>query len=441
MQVIHRCLALSLFCTGIMAATLAQAQDAPTYGDIATPTIIDHNAQRAVEGVNAFSLDLYKRLVMPGQNLFLSPSSVSVAVGLAYRGAVGKTADELNRTLHFGAPPADYIRSDGQLLAAMNFSGAGRQLHTANAVWVQSGMPLQVDFEADVARYAKAGFQRVDFAVDPDSARRTINRWAEDATHEKIKDLLHEGDLTSKTAAVLVNAIYWKGKWTQPFDSAATKPGPFTLVGGRKVTTSLMHLDYQEFHVIEREGIKAISLPYQGGEISMVVLLPGTRTDLDQFEQKLTWPELRRWIFDLKDAREQQTLLTLPKLHLDWRRDLASDIAEMGAPFAFSDNADFSGIAKLPYPGGNPLATNLKITHIFHQTTIDVEEKDTEAAAATAVVIEEIMVTSAKKGKPAPPPFVFRADHPFLFALVDSRTDMILFMGRYVTPTAAPVEP
>ena len=180
-------------------------------------------------------------------------------------------------------------------------------------------------------------------------------------THDKIKELLQPGDVTSDTGAVLVNAIYWKGNWAQPFDEKATHPGPFTLAGGQTATTRLMHGE-NDFAVLERDGIKAISLPYEGGEVSMMVLLPNSRKALDRFEQKLTSPELKRWIFDLKDAPHRRTILTLPYLHLDWRDDLSGDLKSMGAPTAFSAGADLSGIASLP----------LKIVHVIHQAIIDI---------------------------------------------------------------------
>ena len=436
MAVIHRYMAIPLGCLGLLMVTSLQAQEALPPDTMPAPmtTIrasLDQDGQNAVDGVNAFSLDLYKREIKPGQNLLLSPASVSVAVGLAYRGAVEQTADELNRTLHFNAPPAEYLRADAQLLAAMNFSGPGRELRSANSVWLQTGMPLKPDFEADIARYAKAGIARTDFTKDAQASRLTINHWVEQATHDKIRDLLRPDDVTSNTAAVLVNAIYWKGKWWSTFDKAQTKVEPFTTADGKKVPTSLMHRT-ADFQVLERDGVKAIRLPYRGGEVDMVIFLPNSPGGLIKFEQRLTWPNLKRWLDDLKD-RSRETIVTLPKLHLDWRADLKDDLGSMGAPTAFGDDANFSGIATLPYPGGNPEAVGLKIAHVIHQTTIDVEEDGTEAAAATAVVMDMI-VTGMRRTSPPPPPFIFRADHPFLFALVDNRTGMILFMGRYVTP-------
>lgn len=413
-----------------LLAPFARAQDATE----PTAVVLDQEGQRAISGINAFTIDLYKRKAKRGENLFLSPASVSVAVGLAYRGAVGISGQQLDQTLHFGAPPAAYLRANGQLLSALNFSGPGRQLQSANAVWVQSGMPLIPDFEADIGRYAKAGLQRTDFATDPEASRNAINQWVEGATHDKITDLLHPGDIKQTTTAVLVNALYWKGAWATPFDVEATKPELFTMAGGSKAQTPLMHLDLQEFKVLQRGGIKAISLPYIGGEVSMIALLPKSPDGLDRLDKALTTQAFHHWISGLNQAPPQPTLLTFPKLSLDWRGDLKDDLVAMGAPVAFGDDADFSGIAKLPYPGGDPYARGLKIAHVIHQTTLDIEEKNTEAAAATAVVMD-VIVTSGRRGPPPPPPFIFKADHPFLFALVDNRTGMILFMGRYAKPT------
>lgn len=407
---------------GLLGVSSAQAIEAMPQ-DKSAPATDGKSLRHAVEGINAFSLDLYKREIRPGQNLLLSPASVSIAVGLAYRGAVGKTAGELDRALHFNARPADYLRAEDKLLAAMNFAGDGRRLETANALWIQTGLLLKPDFAADIAGYAGAGVEHADFRQNPDGARRVINHWVETQTHDKIRNLLHEGDVMDSTRAVLVNAIYWKAKWAAPFDKAATKPGPFTMDDGRQITTGLMHLDDGRFSVLERHGIKGIFLPYQGREVAMMVLLPNASDGLAKFERELTYSDLERWLIDLQDAAARPTAVTLPKFHLDWRGHLEGDIAAMGAPTAFSGDADFSGITG---------QRDLTIGAVVHQVTIDVDEEGTEAAAATATGI----VVSGRR-MPSPPPFIFRADHSFLFALVDKRTGMILFIGRYAGPPVA----
>jgi serpin B len=388
------------------------------------------DAKDAVAGINAFSLDLYKRILTAGGNQFLSPASVSTAVALANRGAVGKTADELRSVFHYSAAPDAYFRASGAVFATMNFCRPSRLLQTANAIWVQHGMPLNPSYVADVRAYMAAGLHPTDFRADPEQSRTEINAWVASATRERITDLLHEHDLNDQTQGVLVNAIYWKGRWQLAFDAADTRTEPFTQLDRRRRTTRLMH-QRDKFSVVERDGVQAIELPYVGDEVSMVVFLPRSPRGLPAFEARLTDHALEGWLDALDAAEARDTLLTLPKMHLDDRYHLADTLTAMGAPDAFGDGGDFSGMATIPYPGEAPGAVGLKIADVIHQSWLDVDEEGAEAAAATAVIME-LVVVSGKRERP-PPPIIFRADKPFLFALRDQRTGLILFMGRYVT--------
>lgn len=397
------------------------------------PSPLDAGGRAAVAGINAFSLDLYHRTLKPGENHFLSPASVSVAVGLAYRGARGETAVELERVLRFGQPPGEYLRTNAQILASINFAGPGRELRTGNALWLQESMSLLPEYVTDMARFAGAGLQYVDFKQGPDTARARINDWVEDRTRGKIKDLLQPADIGLLTRAVLVNTIYWKGAWANTFAKAATRPEPFTTLVGDKSVIPLMH-QQDQFRVIERGGVKAISLPYEGGEIEMVVFLPNSPKGLPPFEATLTPEELMGWFRALEAAPWRDTVLTLPKMHVEWRQDLVDTLKAAGASVAFSDDADFTGMMSFPQTS-EPLAKGLTISKVVHQTYLDVDEVGSEAAAATAVIMD--IIVTGKGGPPPPPPFIFRADKPFLFLLRDRRTGLILFMGRYVAPPAA----
>jgi len=420
-----------------MLSTIAVAQEAappPPAVAHCDPTTISANpspeAHDAVAGINAFSLDLYKRTLTRGDNLFLSPASVSTAVALAYRGAVGQTADELRRVLHYNAAPGPYFRASAGVFATMNFCGPSRILQTANAIWVQDGMPLKPDYLADVQHYMDAGLQRTNFRADPEKSRTDVNAWVASVTHNRITGLLQEGDVTDQTRAVLVNAIYWKGRWESTFDEDGTKTEPFTLLDGKKQSTPLMH-QRAHFTVVERGGVQAIDLPYVGDEVSMVVFLPRAADRLPKFEARLTDQQLTSWFGALDAAEPRDTILTLPKMHLDWRHDLAGTLSAMGAPIAFSDGADFAGMATVPYPGEVPGAIGLKIAHVIHKAWLDVDEEGAEAAASTAM---EVVLTAERREQRPPPPIIFRADKPFLFFLRDRRTGLILFMGRYVAP-------
>lgn len=417
-----------------VAVTIALFPLAGAAGAQATPPArqaaqvsLDASGKQAVEGINAFAVDLYKHSISRERNLLVSPASVSTAIGLAYRGAKGITADELRSVMHFDALPEAYLPADAAVLASLNFAGDGQVLRVSNAVWVQQDLPLRQDFLADMTVYARAGLQRIDFGRDPDAARLAINQWVATATNNRIKELLQDGDVSADTRSELVNCIYWKGRWESPFLVPATKMEPFTALDGSATNTALMHQS-EEFPVVERDGVKAIALPYQGFDVSMIVLLPDTPSALPSFEHALTAAALNSWLDELDHAAPRETALTLPKMHIEWRRDLVPALQALGAKTAFGNDADFSGMA------GNDASNDaaLKIGNIIHQTFIDVDELGTEAAAATAVGVE---VTAARKEMS--PPFVFRADKPFLFLLRDKRTNVILFMGRYVSAKQA----
>ena len=432
-------------CTLLLAGALilpgeAHAQEPAAEGRVAPPQVIEPTipapleaaARELVEGTNAFSLDLLRAVGKRDRNLIVSPASVSAAMGFAYRGAVGKTAQQLQQVMHYPFDPVHNLKASGAIMDTMSFSATGRDLRTANALWLQNGMPFNDDFERDMITYAKAGFARTNFKADPEGARKRINGWVADATRDNIKELLKEGLVTGGTRAVLVNAIWFKADWLAPFSDKATKTEPFTAIDGTKTRRSLMH-QFGRFRAIKRGGVSAIQLPYKGGEVALVAFLPDDHDDLPRFEEGLTAKALSKWFQKLDSIEPRETVLTLPKLKLRWGSDLADTLKQMGAPLAFSDAADFSGIAKLPYPGGDPSEIGLKISHVIHEATVEVDENGSEASAATAVIMD-VVVTARRSGPLPPPPFVFRADKPFLFALRDLRTGLVLFVGRYVRP-------
>ena len=429
-------LAATLFAMGLAAlATSATAQvtETPPLSPERPPLSADGKA--AVRGINAFALDLYKANLDPAANLFLSPASVSTAIGLAYRGAQHRTADEIRATLHYPAGPVAYGAANGEVLRAVQRKVGARELSIANALWVQQGTAFRPDYLADMDAAYGAVLNRIDFAADQEAARQRINGWVEDQTGKRIRNLLQPHDVTPYTRAVLVNTIYMKAPWASRFDTAATRNLPFTLPDGSKITVPLM-TQRNAFPTVEREGVRAIALPWEGGELEMVVLLPKSATGLARMETALTAERLDRWIGDLQAARAVDTILTLPRFHLAWRSDLAPALQRLGMVTALGDDADFG--AMKPFDPNSPKIEDhgLHIKHVIHQTFLDVDEEGAEAAAATAVAME--VVTSARRlGPPPPPPVIFRADHPFLFLIRDTGTGAILFIGRFVAPAAA----
>ncbi|WP_162291045.1 serpin family protein [Erythrobacter colymbi] len=422
----------SVVAQDIEPASLAEAEaEAKAAIEPTISVSLNPDAQALVASTNAFSLDLLREADAPDTNLIISPASVSTAVGFAYRGAVDDTASQLKTVMRYPFDPQQNLRASGALMSTMSFSAKGRELRTANAIWLQEGMPFDQRFEQDMNAYAKAGIGRTDFRADPEGARQLINRWVEGATNGNIAELLQPRIVTTGTRAVLVNAVWFKADWQFPFSKEATRSEPFTAIDGSISTTSLMH-QWGRYAAFRRDGVSVIQLPYKGGEVALVVFLPDKASALPKFEESLTSKALSRWLTDLDKTAPRETVLTLPKLKMRWHSDLAEDLTRMGAPIAFSDDADFSAMARLPYPGGEAEEIGLKISHVIHEATIEVDEVGSEASAATAVVMG--IVVSGRRGPPPPPPFVFKADKPFLFALRDLRTGLLLFVGRYVRP-------
>lgn len=401
-------------------------------GSLTTQEASGVTAQEAAKGSNAFALDLYREVAEEGDNLFFSPASITLAMGYAYRGADGQTAEELRKVMRFPAGPEAYLVGAGKLDRSMNLSGKGRELSSANAFWVRDGLSLVPQFEADLERHASGSFRTVDFGADPEAARKEINKWVAGKTNDRIEELIAQGVIRRKTAAVLVNAIYWKAEWLTSFAAEATRKEPFFMVDGSEIETELMNLR-SEFRGVKRGSVKLVDLPYAGEEVSMVAILPDDADGLARLENGLTASRLENWLARLDEAEPYDTVLTIPKMSLDWKADLGLALKAMGAPLAFSKQANFDRMA--PFPQASlPDWCGLTISNVIHQANIDVDEKGSEAAAATAVVMGGVMVTSARTGPPPPPPFVFRADHPFMFLLRDKRTGAILFMGRLVDP-------
>lgn len=407
----------------LIPSTSAFAQDgAPVQGSRGSGSE-DVEVSKVVDGINRFSIDLYKAMIDPAQNLFVSPASVSTAIGMVYRGAAGTTAEELRTTMHFFADPHGYAPANGRLLGRLNYSSDSNQLRIANALWVQRELRLRDDFISDLKQHYGAGPQRVDYRTDADAARLTINAWIETHTAGKIVDMLTPPDVTNATRSLLVNTIYWKAGWFHPFAPDLTKSASFTAIDGHKIDIPLMHVK-GAFRVAQRDRVQAISLPYDGIDADMIIFLPRSARALPKFEKSLTHAALAAWIADLDKAESQETILTVPKMRLESRSKLSEPLQHLGIGDAFSNRADFSGTTA---PGEWPL----KINEVIHQTFLDVDEKGSEAIAVT--VVDQIEVTAAKRGRP-PPPLVVRADRPFLFLLRDKATGTILFMGRYVQP-------
>jgi serpin B len=389
-------------------------------GFAAPPSSPAADQAEAVNGSNAFAVDLYAQLSKQPGNLFFSPESISTAFGMAYAGARGQTATQMQQVFHFTLPPDRLHPAMGALLAGMNAQHKDYELRVADALWAQQDSNFEESYLKLVQSDYGAGLHKVNFKISPDTVRATINAWVEKQTNDKIKDLIGQGALNTSTRLVLTNAIYFKGDWQDPFDAQATQKDEFHLSATQWVTTPMMHRT-GGYRYYDGGTFQALELPYAGNEISMVVLLPKQTDGLPALEQSFTSGVAGEWIQKLQPV--EKVILTLPSFTMTQQFELSSTLSAMGMAQAFSGSADFSGMTGKP---------EFSISAAIHKAYIDVNEKGTEAAAATAIVM---YATAMRREAPEPPPVVFRADHPFLFILLDTKSGSMLFLGRVADPT------
>jgi serpin B len=382
-----------------------------------TPVANQNDVHTLVQGNNAFALDLYARLQTQDGNLFFSPSSLSSALGMTYSGAAGQTADEMAKVLHFTLGEERLNAAVAKLVEQFNGKNTKRpyQLNVANALWAQKGYEFLAQFTSTIADYYGGTFHAVDFKNGAEQARQTINAWVEKQTQDKIRELLQPGVLDADTRLVLTNAIYFKGNWVTPFGEKRTREGEFLAVD-KKVLVPFMH-QTEHFGYLDETDFQALKLPYEGG-LSLIALLPKKPDGLPQLEESLTAAKLEKYLARL---RTHDVDVTFPKFKVTSQFQLNQVLAQMGMSLAFSDRADFSRMTK---------SESLKVSAVVHKAYVDVNEKGTEAAAATAVVVE---IASARN---TPKRVSFKADHPFLFLIRDDRSGSILFLGRVMNPTS-----
>jgi serpin B len=371
---------------------------------------------RIAPAMNAFTTASYKQLMGGDANLILSPFNISTALSMALAGARGQTAEEIQAVLHLHYD-STYDSALGALLADLAKAGnsGGNELDTANGLWVQKGFAIQPAFEHTLADNYHAPLTPLDFVANPEAARSQINRWAEEHTKQKIQNLLPAGSLDAQTRLVLASAIYFYGKWQDPFVASHTQFGPFTLPAGATTQASFMN-QTRNFGYAETPSAQILEMPYAGTGMAFDVLLPTTPAGLRDLEKSLTPGNLTDWLGHLAIRNVQ---VSLPKFRAESQFSLGRALSTMGMPTSFTSKADFSGID--PQRG-------LAISEVVHKAFVDVSEQGTEAAAATGMTMH---TTAMRMPEPV---VVFRADHPFLFLIRDTGTGVVLFIGRLMNP-------
>lgn len=371
-----------------------------------------------VDGNTAFALHLYAKLHSQDGNLAFSPYSISSALAMTCAGARGETARQMEQVLHFDQSQADLSPLFHQLDKAVKADKGGNELNIANSIWPQKKYPFQEDFLNLLKRDYGATVSPLDYVNDAERARGTINRWVDVQTRHKISEIIGPGVLNEMTRMVLVNAIYFKGTWATPFPKHATLSDRFYPTPDTHITVPFMHVS-DEFRYGENDQLQLISMEYVGQKLEMLILLPRDRDGIGQLENDLNTTNLSWW---LSNMAVEQVDVALPKFKITSEFGLAETLRGMGMEDAFdSGKADFSGIDGRRHW--------LYINAVLHKAYVDVYEKGTEAAAATAVTM-----VSSSIVRPVELPKQFRADHPFIFLIRDSTTGSILFLGRVTRP-------
>ncbi|MEM3421644.1 MAG: serpin family protein [Candidatus Hadarchaeum sp.] len=378
-----------------------------------SPSVSPVDQAELVDGNSSFALDLYRVVRGSEGNLFFSPYSISLALAMTYAGARGSTAQEMAEVLHFTLPQERLHPAFNALdLALMAQNSENFRLNIANSIWGQIGFEFRQEFLDVLALNYGAGLRGLNFRENPESARVRINDWVSEQTKGKIKDLIPPGAIDALTRLVLTNAIYFNAVWEHQFSENLTADGVFTLLDGSQITVPTMSWPKGErIRYTEGEGYRAVELPYRDTTAAMLVILPES---FEEFEGTLTAGRLREIVASLES---QNVIVKMPKFRFEFPLDLTETLAGMGMATAFSDQADFTGMAQ----------DRLKISKVLHKAFISVDEKGTEAAAATAVIMELTAVL--------PPPITVSMDRPFIFLIHDTSTGAVLFMGRVLDPS------
>jgi len=336
---------------------------------------------------------------------------------MTYEGAKGQTADEMKSVFHF--PENNILRPNfAAIYNEINKKDKDYKLNTGNALWVQQDYPFLENYTSTVENYYGGKAASVDFVKETEKSRQTINSFIEEQTNNKIKDLIPKGVLDQMTRLVLTNAIYFKGTWEWEFDKSDTREQDFKITPDNVVKTPMMYMkpDKATFNYADAGELQILELPYKGEEISMLILLP--TENLESIQPSLTLEKLVEYKNQMKET--DLDAIYFPKFEFDTKYFMNDILSVLGMPTAFlSDgSADFSGM-----DGTN----NLYISQVIHQAFVKVDEKGTEAAAATAVIV---------RGTTAMPRNIFRADHPFIFIIQERETGNILFLGRVIDPSS-----
>ena len=368
--------------------------------------------KKVIDANNQFAIDLYRQINkqsnQSGENIFFSPYSLSTAMAMLYSAAEGETKQQIQNTFHYPTP--DILNpNSAALYNQFNKPNPNYDLSTVNDLWMRQGLSPSQTYLDTVKRYYSGQVNNLDFASRPESSRQTINQTIAKHTKQMIPELLAKDSIKPSTAAVLTNAVYFKSEWAQPLNLQGSAQ-PFYNADG-SISSEVMMYEIAHFDYMENEQVQVVELPYKSNDLSMLIVLPKSKEEaaMQKLIANLSTAQINKWQRNLKN---QEILLSMPKFKLEQSYKMEAILAEMGMPIAFGSRADYSLFND---------EQSLAVDSIIHKAVVDVDEKGTEAAAATGI---DIMVVSASFSAE------FHADHPFMFMIKDNKTDAILFLGQ-----------
>lgn len=370
------------------------------------------------KSVNQFAFDLFEKVSKDNKNIIFSPFSISSALSMTYSGAKFKTRLDMAKVLYFpeagalvSTAYAEYNRNLGATFITDNIN-----LKIANSIWGEKSYPFKQKYLATLEDDFDAPLHQVSFINNAQESRKKMNQWVEEKTENKIKNLIPEKAISENTRLVLTNAIYFYGAWAKAFKGAATKKDNFNISEKEQIKVDFLNTATKLFY-FENELFKVVEIPYKGKAASLIVLMPKNIGGFENLTKTLDYETYIKWNKEMKEAMVQ---LSIPKFNIESEFEMSKVLSEMGMKVAFTNTANFTGMSK---------KNDLKIDKVIHKAKIGIDEKGTEAAAATAVVMVRKTSISNKLKL-----VEFKADRPFIFLLKENKNNSILFMGKVVKP-------
>lgn len=420
MKSLHKSIVFIILCIMLVSACSGSAQMAQSSrAREKNPDVNEADLQTLVDGNNAFALELYQSLRSENGNLILSPFSISLALAMTYSGARGETEAQMAEVLNFSGQEQTHTAFNALDLAleenplTLDKEQEPMQLNIANSVWAEQTFSFLPDFLDTLSVNYGAGMHLLDFINSPEPSRKEINNWVSDKTEEKINDLLPEGSINSETKMVLVNAIYFKADWLDAFDTNDTYDRDFNLLDGSTVSVPMMGQRMFIPYAVQ-DGYAIAELPYAGESAAMTLIVPDEGR-FEEIESQLSYGMMQEALADITPT---DVAVAMPKFKYESAFLLSDALSALGMPLAFDeDQADFSGMTN---------EQDLFIADVIHKAFVAVDEEGTEAAAATAVIMEGATAMMTEN--------TLYIDRPFIYLIRDIETRQILFIGRVLNP-------